>query len=340
VYKNVVKTKGNLNNEIGCPMSLLQLTPDCEMAVMELGANHPGEIKMLCGLAQPTESAITMIAPAHLEGFGSIEGVAAAKAEIMEALGADACFYVNNDDARCRAVGERFAGKKVYFGREGDIVLQQAGFTEAGELCMDIEPVGRIVLPIPVLAHVTNVLLAVAVGLRHGATEFEAPMREACAASARVKVLRIGPLEVIDDTYNASPASMIAAIEALGARPLKGRRIAALGSMMELGADADMWHDKVGYTAARCGVHALFARGPHAVPMVEAAHKFGVAHVEHIEDHEAMAAAIAKIAAPGDTLLLKGSRMMRMEALRPALQKYLQEYLECENPKVEGESGK
>jgi UDP-N-acetylmuramoyl-tripeptide--D-alanyl-D-alanine ligase len=321
VYPKVAKTKGNLNNEIGCPLSLLQLGADTGMAVMELGANHPGEIRMLAGLAKPTESAITMIAPAHLEGFGSVEGVAAAKAEIMEALDETGCYYVNNDDPRCRAIGERFSGKKIYFGKEGDVALEEGGYTAGGELTLLIDPVGRITLPLPVLAHATNVLLAVAVGLQHGATEFEAPMRAACKAHARVKTLRIGPIEVIDDTYNASPASMIAALEALAARPGKGKRIAALGGMMELGEDAEMWHRKVGEAAGRCKIAHVFTFGPHGDAMLDAALNNGVPHGAYMQTHQAMAAAIAEIVEEGDLLLLKGSRLMKMESLIPELEK-------------------
>jgi len=315
----VVKTQGNLNNEIGCPLSLLQVDEATDMAVIEMGANHRGEIARLCAVAQPTESAVTMVAPAHLEGFGNVEGVAAAKAEIMEALPRDGCFYVNADDPHCLRMGERFAGKKVRFGSAGDVVLKASSFASDGELVLEVSPIGRLRLPLPVRAHVTNVLLAVAVGLEHGIREFEAPLREACRQSVRFRILRIGPLEVLDDSYNANPASMAAALQALADRPGNGARIAVLGDMLELGVSAPQLHREAGEAAGRCGVTHLFARGPHAGDMIKGAREAGVEHAEALEDHQSMADAIHDVARSGDTLLVKGSRGMHMENVLAAL---------------------
>jgi UDP-N-acetylmuramoyl-tripeptide--D-alanyl-D-alanine ligase len=319
----VVKTPGNLNNEIGCPLSLLGIEADTGMAVIEMGANHAGEIARLCRTARPTESAITMIAPAHLEGFGSVEDVAAAKSEIMTSLPPDGFFYVNTDDPRCAAIGERFSGETIGFGSRGEVRLLGWSREASGDLLLEIAPAGRLRLPLPVRAHVTNVLLAVAVGLRHGVTEFEAPLRRACAASTRFRVVDAGPLEVLDDTYNANPASMAAALEALADRGGQGRRLAALGEMLELGEAAPELHRDAGRKAGACGVDRLYARGPHACDMIQGAREAGVAHAERIEDHAAMAAAILDSAAPGDRLLLKGSRGMRMELVLDHLRRLL-----------------
>lgn len=314
-----VKTLGNLNNDIGVPLSLLQLQPETRFAVIEMGANHVGEIRDLCALARPQESAVTLVAPAHLEGFGSIERIAQAKFEIAEGLGADGVFYVNVDNPYTRAMGEQFAGEKVYFGSNGDVAIRNIGFDETGEMLLDLDPVGRLRLPLPVKAHAHNVALAVAVALRHGVTDFEAPLRTACAQAARFKVLQLGPLEVLDDTYNANPASMAAAIEALGLRPTRGKRIAALGEMLELGADAERMHREIGEATARAGCSAVFARGAYADAVADAARAAGVAHAEAIQDHAEIARAVEEIVAPGDVLLLKGSRGMRMEKVLDAL---------------------
>lgn len=316
----VVKTQGNLNNEIGCPLSLLRLDADTEAAVMEMGANHPGEIAMLCRMARPTESTVTMVGPAHLEGFGSIEQVAAAKAEIMEGLCNQGCFYVNADDPRCVRMGERFDGEKIFFGATGDVVLKECRFEDSGEMCLEIDPIGTLRLPLAVRAHATNVLLAVAIALRHGATEFEGPLREACRTATRFHVLRIGPLEVLDDTYNANPASMAAALEALSDRPGPGVRIAALGAMLELGETAAALHRETGECAGKRGVTHLFVRGPHAEDLATGARAAGTAHVEIIEDHQAMAEAIRAAGAGGGVLLVKGSRGMQMEKVIAALE--------------------
>jgi UDP-N-acetylmuramoyl-tripeptide--D-alanyl-D-alanine ligase len=266
-----------------------------------------------------------MVAPAHLEGFGSIERVAQAKGEIAEALPANGIFYVNEDDARCRDMGERYWGRKVRFGTESqdtgrlDVALRHAAFAADSELELDIAPIGRLRLPLAIRAHANNVLLSVAIGLQHGIEEFEAPLRAACAGAARFKVCSVGPLTILDDTYNANPASMAAALQALAERPGNGQRIAALGAMLELGDQATALHADLGETAAKAGVSHLFMRGPNACDTIAAARAAQLPHAEVVEDHQAIAAAIHQAARPGDTVLVKGSRGMRMEKVIEAL---------------------
>ncbi len=315
----VVKTLGNLNNEIGCPQSLLQIDADTDMAVIEMGANHPGEIARLCTLARPTESAITIIAPAHLEGFGTIENIAKAKGEIVESLPNDGTFYVNMDDARCVRIAQSFSGEKVRFGHSGDVALESCDMAGPGEMRLRIHPIGELRLPLACRAHAANVLLAVAVALRHGVTEFEGPLREACAASTRFKVLPLGPLTIIDDSYNANPASMAAALEALAEWPTQGARFAALGEMLELGEAAAALHGEIGERAAVLGTDHLFALGPHADDMVRAAHASGALHAEVLDDPNDIAQTVYHLARHGDILLVKGSRGMRMERVIEAL---------------------
>lgn len=322
----VVKTQGNLNNHIGAPLSLLELDEGTERMVLELGADHVGEIASLCAFSRPDESAITLVAPSHLEGFGSLERIGQAKAEIAQALPADGVFYVNMDNPWCVKAGELFPGNKVRFG-EGeasgaqglDVALRRSYFDEAGELVLEIDPIGKLVLPLPIRAHATNVLLAVAIGLQHGITEFEAPLRAACASAARFKVRAIGPITVLDDTYNANPASMAAALRALGERPGNGQRLAALGEMLELGAESACLHGEIGAIAAACGISHLFARGPHACDTIHAAIAANLPHAEVIQDHGAIANAIYDAVKPGDTVLVKGSRGMTMEKVIDAL---------------------
>lgn len=316
----VIRTQGNLNNDIGCPLSLLRIDRETGMAVIEMGANHTGEIAALCEIARPTETAVTIVAPAHLEGFGTIEDVARAKGEIVRGLGADGCFYQNMDNPWCRAMAEGYRGEIVRFGREGDVVLQSQSFDESGDMVLEINPIGTIRLPLLVPAHATNVLLAVAVGLRHGIHEFEGPLREACAKAARFKIRHIGGLEILDDTYNANPASMAAALEALHQRPGSGKRLAALGDMLEMGDGAPAHHEALGKEAARQGVQALFAYGAHARDIIRGAKAAGIPVAEALETHEAIADALVRAASPGDSILLKGSRGVRMERVAEALE--------------------
>jgi UDP-N-acetylmuramoyl-tripeptide--D-alanyl-D-alanine ligase len=314
----VVKTRGNLNNDIGCPLSLLEIGPDTEAAVIEMGANHMGEIAGLCRVAAPTEAAVTLVAPAHLEGFGSVENVARAKGEIVDGLPPDGVFYCNADDPWCEAMAARHPGRVVRFGTRGDVALRACSFADNGMLRLDIDPVGVIELPLPCKAHAHNVLLAVAAGIEHGVSAFEEPLLRAARNPSRFKVTDIGGLTVLDDTYNANPASMRAALETLAARP-GGRKIAALGDMLELGAEAGVLHRETGALAGALGVDAVFARGDFAASLLDGADRAGVGSVRQIEDHAEMARAIRDVAQPGDVLLVKGSRGMQMERVINAL---------------------
>jgi UDP-N-acetylmuramoyl-tripeptide--D-alanyl-D-alanine ligase len=320
---SVVKTPGNFNNEIGCPLSLLQLQQDTQMAVIEMGANHVGEIEFLCGLAKPTESAITMIAPAHLEGFGSIEGVIKAKSEIMQGLPPEGRFYVNLDDPVCTKIGQEFSGETFTFGRaeEADVRLDHFAFDESGDLVLDISPIGQLKLPLPIPAQITNVLLAVAIGLQHGVETFEEPLRRACQRTTRFRIEEIGPITVLDDSYNASPASVDAALHALSLRAKYGKRFAALGEMLELGEDAAAFHREAGEAAARYGISHLFTFGPHAGDQVSGARAGGVPNAATFTSPKSIAEAIFACATPGCCVLVKGSRGMRMEGVTEALRK-------------------
>ena len=313
-----------MNNEIGGPLTLLEMDATTECVVMEMGANHRGEIERLCAIARPTESAITMISEAHLEGFGTIEDVAGAKAEIMTSLPEHGVFYVNVDDSRCRAIGAQFVGNTVRYGSEGDIVLRDCEFTSNGRMRLTIDPIGELTLSLYAKGHAANVLLAVAIGLRHGISEFQAPLERACEDSARFLVFNVGGVEIIDDSYNANPGSVRLALDALSERNRSGKRIAVLGEMLELGPHAERLHREIGEYAGLRFVDYLFARGDHAAATVEAACAAGVPVAEHIEDHAAMVEAVAAHASPGDVVLVKGSRGMRMEKVVESLKSLLE----------------
>lgn len=318
---NVVKTPGNLNNDIGCPLSLLEIQDDTGFAVIEMGANHPGEIASLCRLARPTESVITMVGEAHVEGFGgSVDRVAAAKSEIASGLGRNGIFHVNTDNPWCVRIGEQYSGEKVYFGKDGSVRLEKCTMSPEGDMILDTTPAGRLRLPLKVPAQATSVLIAISVGLRHGITDFEAPLREACQNATRFKTRVLGPLTVMDDSYNANPPSMRAALEALALHQ-GGRRFAALGDMFELGEMAESAHRELGEEAARQGVDAIFALGALGFHVTNAAKAAGVADAAVYDSPMAIALTVLKQAQPGDALLVKGSRGMKMERVIEALEK-------------------
>ncbi len=325
----VVKTQGNLNNDIGCPLSLLQIDDATEAAIIEMGANHMGEIASLCAIAQPTESMITMVAPSHLEGFGSIANIAKAKGEIAEALPPDGVFYVNADDNWCIRIAEAYEGRKVRVGTQGDVRIEACEFAEDGLLELRIAPVGTLRLPLLCRAHAMNVALAVAVGLEHGIglrhgecdnpRYYEEPLQAACAKASRFKAVSINNLLILDDSYNANPASMTAALETLSERPAS-RRFAVLGDMLELGPTAESLHRDMGTLAGELGIDHVYARGEFAQAVVEAAQQAGALDARVIQDHEDMARTVAETAPSNSVVLVKGSRGMQMERVITALQ--------------------
>lgn len=320
---NVISTQGNLNNEIGCPLTLLRIDDDTDIAIVEMGANHKGEIARLCELARPDESLITMIAPAHLEGFGSIDDVAEAKGEIAAGLNEGGVFYANLDDQRCKKIASQHSGEVVGIGEGGAVYLRNCAPAGDGDgLILDIVPVGTLQLPLATPALATNVLISVATGLRHGIEDFEGPLRAVMQSRGRIKRTIVGPYTVLDDSYNANPASMRAAIDALS-RLAQAPKIAALGEMLELGSDAARYHRELGKQAGAAGISILIAKGPNANETIEGARTSGVEFAEAIEDHAEIARAIREHAADGGSVLVKGSRGMRMEGVIEALRSQL-----------------
>lgn len=318
----VAWTQGNLNNEIGCPLSLLRIDASTDIALIEMGANHMGEIARLCTIARPTESAITLIAPAHLEGFGSIENVAQAKGEIMEGLPAGGVFYANMADPRCAEIARRCPVRTVEVGPGGAVRLLSAERLADGDLELEIAPIGAIRLPLVSKAHAANVLLAVAIGLEHGISDFQTPLRKAAVNARRFKVEKIGPLTVLDDSYNANPASMKAALDTL-AEYGTGRRTAVLGDMLEMGGESARYHREVGEHAGKLGIEAVIARGRYAHDTISGAQAAGAAQSMASDDYDVIAREVLAGARDGDVLLVKGSRGMAMEKVIAAIRNLL-----------------
>ncbi len=322
VRHRVCATAGNLNNDIGVPLTLLRLAPGDEALVVELGANHAGEIAYLSSLAEPTVGVLTNAGPAHLEGFGSIEGVAAAKGELLDALPRAGTAVLNADD---RFLGEwrarSRAGQALTFGLhanadfhpDGDPVFDAQGSRFALRL-----PAGErleIRLPLLGLHSVANALAAAAAAHAAGASgeDIVAGLARGKAVHGRLDKLagRRGAA-VIDDAYNANPASVRAALDLLGSLP--GRRVLVLGDMAELGPRAAQLHAETGaYAVGRC--EDLVTVGPLAE---RAAAAFGPG-AQACADVAAAAAALEPLLGPGVTILVKASRVMGLDRLVAAL---------------------
>lgn len=315
---NVCCTLGNLNNEIGVPLSLLGFEPDVETGIIEMGMNHPGEIASLCAISEPTAGVITNIGRAHLEGFGSVDEVAAAKAELADFLDDTGTLFISVDDEWCRDIAGRFASRCITFG-EHPMADVRAADIHAGEftrftLADDTEPFE---MSLPGLHSVRNALAAIAVGrwlgissehIRAGLSNFKLP-------PLRMEIAKVNDATFINDSYNANPESMAAAIDVLVQWNTTCRRIAVLGDMMELGETAGKLHRDVGVHAARAGVDLLVAVGQHARETVRGARDEGMAS-DLCYAFTEQAAAIGFLAGyvqEPNVFLLKGSRSTKME---------------------------
>jgi len=312
---------GNHNNELGLPLSLLAMPADTAFAVLEMGAGKPGDIAYLAAIARPDIGVVTLIAPAHLERMGSVEGVAETKGALYQALPADGVAVINADDAFARFFdGLADARRQIHFALEHDAdvgatVLEQRA---DGTRFVLRTPVGEaeVALPLPGRHNVANALAASAVALALDVPlpTIVAGLQAATGVPGRLRrEVTAGGWTVIDDSYNANPSSMAAAIDTL--LLAGGERWLVLGDMAELGADARALHAAVGRRARERGVERLFAVGPLGVATVEA---FGPGG-EHFSDKAALIAALRARLHGDVTCLVKGSRSAGMEQVVAAL---------------------
>ncbi|OOZ41881.1 UDP-N-acetylmuramoyl-tripeptide--D-alanyl-D-alanine ligase [Solemya pervernicosa gill symbiont] len=315
----VLATEGNLNNDIGMPLTLLRLEDEQTAAVIEMGANHAGEIAYLTEIARPNVALITNAGNAHLEGFGSLEGVAEAKGEIFSGLSSDGVAVINADD-RFAPRWRELAGshRTLQFGIEhsADVTASHIEMAVAGgAVTTRFElntPIGSaaINLPLPGRHNVMNALAATAAALAAGAN-----LDQVCRGLAamtgpkgrlQLRAAHAGA-QLIDDSYNANPTSLKAGVEVLSG--IGGHRWLVMGDMAELGDDAAALHAEVGVQAKALGIDRLYAVGELSAAAVEA---FG-AEAFHFESKEALIEALRDQLAADVTLLVKGSRSARME---------------------------
>jgi UDP-N-acetylmuramoyl-tripeptide--D-alanyl-D-alanine ligase len=317
VKYRTLRSEANLNTEIGIPLTLLQLKEDHERAVLEFGMYARGDIALLSEIAKPATGVITNVGPVHLERLGSIGAITAAKGELIEALPADGFAVLNGDDPRAASMATRTPARVNYYGlsqqchfRAGDVVSRGLEGTEF-RLIHGGDAVS-VRLPLPGKHYVYPALAAAAVALQDGLTLGE--IAEALAEARpdlRSRVLP-GPngSTILDESYNASPASMLAALDLLSELP--GRRIALLGDMLELGAAEDEGHQRVGERAATA-CDLLLTAGPRAASIAEAARCAGATDVRHLDSTDAAIETLRHELRAGDHLLIKASRAMVFE---------------------------
>ncbi len=326
----VFRNRGNLNNHIGLPLSLIELAAGFDVAVVELGMNHAGEIRTLVSIAQPDVRVWTNVGDAHVGHFGSRESVAAAKAEILEHAGPDVAVVANADDALVMAHVRASAVRRVTFGETAaaDVRATEVvdrGFdgvrarVKTGEDTLDVQ------VPLPGRANLSNALAAIAVARWFGvdAGAIEPALRRLQPVARRGSSFRRDDgTRVVDDSYNASPAALEAALSALAATPASGRRVAVVGEMLELGELADTLHEACGRAVVRAGVSLLVAvGGTSADAIARGAMDEGLppASVRRFADSASAANAIAQLVQPGDLVLVKGSRGTRTDLIADRL---------------------
>ncbi|MCC6767077.1 MAG: UDP-N-acetylmuramoyl-tripeptide--D-alanyl-D-alanine ligase [Deltaproteobacteria bacterium] len=315
----VLKTQGNLNNLIGVPLTLLGLAGDEAYAVVEMGMNAYGEIRRLTEIADPDVGLITNVGPAHLEGLGSVEGVARAKGELFATMRRDATIVVNAEDPHVRAQAAAFPGRQVAFGAGTDVTAEAITCDARGAAAFRLRIAGGAVdvrLRVPGRHNVMNALAAAAAAWVVGAAPaaIAAGLAAAEPVGGRMRVVALASgVTVVDDSYNANPASVAAALRSLADAPAI-RRIAVLGDMLELGSASPAQHRAVGALAGTVGLAALYLHGDFARETAAGAATGMAAAAIHVAaSHAAIADALAADARRGDWVLVKGSRGQRME---------------------------
>ena len=326
----VVKNRGNLNNHIGLPLSLVQLREGPDVAVMELGMNHPGEISTLVAIAEPDVRVWTNVGDAHIGYFGSPDAIADAKAEILERAGATHVLVCNADDARVMARARRFAGTLVTFGTTADADVRAADIadlgiegmrarvcTRAGERVVSTALLGR--------GNLNNVLAATAVAL-----EFGVPIDEVVAAAGRLRATdRRGGVRrlrddvvLVDDSYNSSPTALAHVLDVVAKETRAAGKVAVLGEMLELGDHSVALHRQSGRTAAAAGLRLLIAiGGAPARALADASVEAGMpaSAVRYVETSEVAARSVVADVRAGDLVLVKGSRGTRTDIVADAI---------------------
>jgi UDP-N-acetylmuramoyl-tripeptide--D-alanyl-D-alanine ligase len=324
----VLEPVRNLNNQIGVPLTLFQLEPRHQWAVLELGTNRPGEIARLSEICTPDIGVITNIGPAHLEGLGSLEGVRREKTALLAGLKPGGRMVLNADDPRLQPLARKLGSEVLLFGLAPDAVVRAERIQEAPQgILFELLLAGNRT-PVQLQAFgrfmVHNALAAAAVGYALGLSP--ADIRQGLEAftpvHGRMRIASLaGGIQLIDDTYNANPASMEGAIATLNHLRGAARGLLVLGDMRELGPAAAGMHQEVGRLAARTGVSKLWVCGDFAADVAAGARQGGLASADIVMGSQAeiQAALLLELKA-GDWVLIKGSRAMGMETIVQALQ--------------------
>jgi UDP-N-acetylmuramoyl-tripeptide--D-alanyl-D-alanine ligase len=321
-----LKTEGNLNNQVGVPLTLLRMTRRHQVAVIEHGTNHPGELETLMKISEPTHAVITSIGREHLEFFSSLDGVAKEEGTVFRY---SRFGFINADEPKIVRQAKKLAHSMRY-GFKGPRVHVRGkitGINEKGCARMQIRsqkfstPL-EISLNVPGAHNASNALAAAAVGIQSGIAKknIVRALESFSASSKRMEIVSIRSVTILNDTYNANPDSVLAALSTLASISVPGKKIVVLGDMLELGEQSDHEHAKIGLEVADRGFEYLLTFGPHSRCIFEAS-KLGFA--QHFDDKTALMKTLYATLSPGDAVLIKGSRGMKMEEVVHGVTTYL-----------------
>lgn len=315
---NTLKTEGNLNNSIGVPRTLMRLEEETQAAVIEMGMDHKGQISVLTNCVRPDAAVITNIGVSHLENLGSREGILSAKMEIVEGLKDGGKLFLNSDDPYLMSVHVE-NHKIIYYGINNTESKYKAENIEAGEGFTEFDicfcgNTQHIVIPTIGIHNVYNALAAFAVACEHGIKPENAAegLKGYTPSGMRQRMRSVAGITFIEDCYNASPDSVRAAINTLSSLKAE-RKIAVLGDMLELGSVSEEAHRNSGMLAAKKGIDAVFTLGERSKATAERAKEMGVETAESFMTHEELTERLYSFIKPGDAVIFKASRAMRLE---------------------------
>lgn len=318
VSRPVLKTAGNLNNLIGLPLTLFGLNRDHRAAVLELGISEPFEMGRLVEICAPSTGVITNIGGAHLKTLGSLEGVARAKSALFTDIGVDGTRVVNLDDPWVARLSAGLRNVVTYsLKHRADVMVKGCsvdsglGYVDARYCVRSVDMEARINGASVANAMNGAAAIAATLHLKVSVEEIIEGFRTFTPASGRMSTIKIGPLTVLDDTYNANPTSVAAALETLSMAG--GRKVAILGDMLELGEASGPEHRKIGRLAGSLGADAIVAIGEWSKAICDGAVEAGLKSVHAFRDKREAIGAIEGLLREGDTVLVKGSRGMRLE---------------------------
>ena len=332
--RRVLKSEGNLNNHLGLALSLLRLEPSHDTAVLEMAMSRPGEILALTRIAPPDVAVVVNVLPVHLEFFGSVEDIARAKREILDGAKPGATAVLNGDEPLVRRMAEGWRGPVVTFGFRDGCRVRAVDVTRRGaegfafDLLYGDE---RVALRTPFLTEnfLLDVLAACAAAFACGIPpgDLAGPVAGFLPFDKRGALLRLGRgVTLVDESYNSNPRALEGALRGLAGLPA-ARKVAVLGDMLELGPSAPVFHEEAGRQAAREGWAPLVTVGPLGRRMAEGARSEGLdaSEIASFETAEEAAAAVPGLVRPGDLVLVKGSRGMRLETVVERLKARLKE---------------